>query len=80
MKRRKPAFRVRLDQRRAWARMNVLNLTRNDLARLIGRTSGYVSQMLNGERCPAPETRKRLMTALEVSRFEELFIMEENVD
>jgi DNA-binding transcriptional regulator YdaS (Cro superfamily) len=50
------------------------------LARLIGRTSGYVSQMLNGERCPAPETRKRLMAALEVSRFEELFILEENVD
>ena len=80
MKRRKPAFRVRLDQRQAWARMNVLNLTQNDLARLIGRTSGYVSQMFSGERCPAPETRKRLMAALEVTRFEELFILEENRD
>ena len=80
MKRRKPAFRVHLDQRRAWARMNVLNLTRNDLARLIGRTSGYVSQMLSGERCPAPETRKRLMAALQVDCFEDLFILEENDD
>ena len=80
MKRRKPAFRVLLDQRQAWARMNVLNLTRNDLARLIGRTSGYVSQMLSGERCPAPETRKRLMAALQVDCFEDLFILEENDD
>ena len=80
MKRRKPAFRVRLDQRKAWERLNVLNMSQNELARRIGRTSGYVSQMLNGERCPAPETRKRLMKVLEVSRFEDLFLLEENGD
>ena len=80
MKRRKPAFRVRLDQRKAWERLNVLNMSQNELARRIGRTSGYVSQMLNGERCPAPETRKRLMKVLEVSRFEDMFLLEENGD
>ncbi len=80
MKRRKPAFRVRLDQRKAWARMNELNLSQNELGRRIGRSSGYVSLMFNGERCPSPETRKRLMEVLQVSRFEDLFYLEENGD
>ena len=80
MKRRKPAFRVRLDQRKAWARLNALNLSQNEVARRIGRTSGYVSLMFNGERCPAPDTRKRLMEVLQVSRFEDLFYMEEDGD
>ena len=80
MKRRRPAFRVRLDQRKAWARMNELNLSQNEVARRSGRTSGYVSLIFNGERCPSPETRKRLMEVLQVSRFEDLFYMEENGD
>ena len=80
MKRRRPAFRVRLDQRKAWARLNALNMSQNELARRIGRSSGYVSLMFNGERCPSPETRKRLMEVLQVSRFEDLFYLEENGD
>ena len=78
MKRRKPAFRVRLDQRKAWALLNKLNMSQNELARRISRNSGYVSQLMNGERCPSPETRKRLMEVLGVTRFEDLFILEEN--
>ncbi len=80
MKRRKPAFRVRLAHALRWARMNELNLSQNELGRRIGRSSGYVSLMLNGERCPSPEPRKRLMEVLQVSRSEDLFFLEENGD
>jgi transcriptional regulator with XRE-family HTH domain len=80
MKRRKPPFRARLEPDKAWERLNLLNISQNELARRIGRTSGYVSLMFNGERCPSPETRKRLMEVLQVSRFEDLFYMEENGD
>ena len=48
MKRRKPAFRARLDQDKAWARLNVLNMSQNELARRIGRSQGFVSELFNG--------------------------------
>ena len=53
MKRKKPVFRARLDQDRAWARLNVLNLSRNELARRTGRSPGFVSDLFNGRRYAA---------------------------
>ena len=78
MKRRKPAFRARLDQDKAWARLNVLNMSQNELARRIGRSQGFVSELFNGRRCASADTRRRLMDVLQVTRFEDLFILEEN--
>ena len=78
MKRREPAFRSRLDQDKAWARLNVLNMSQNELARRIGRSQGFVSELFNGRRCASADTRRRLMEVLQVTRFEDLFILEEN--
>ncbi len=77
MKRRKPAFRARLDQDKAWERLNVLNISQNELARRIGRSQGFVSELFNGRCYASGETRRRLMDALGVTRFEDLFVLEE---
>ena len=77
MKRKKPVYRARLDARLAWARLSLLNMSQNGLARRIGRSPGFVSDLFNGKRYASPETRRRLMEVLGVSRFEDLFILEE---
>ena len=76
MKRRQPHFRVRLKAEAVWELLNRLNLSQNELARRIGRSSGYLSQLINGERCPSAETRRRLMDGLGVTDFDVLFVME----
>ena len=77
MKRKKPAFRARLDPEKAWERLNLLNMSQNELARLIGRSSSFVSDLFNGRRYASPETRRRLMEVLQVTCFKDLFILEE---
>ncbi len=76
MKQKRIFYRVRLRAEEVWELLNRLNLTQNELARRIGRSSGYLSQLINGERCPSPETRRRLMQVLGVSDFDDLFVME----
>ena len=59
MKRRKPAFRARLNPDQAWERLNVLNMSQNELARRIGRSRRFVSDLFNGRRYASGETRRR---------------------
>ena len=56
----------------------MLNMSQNELARRIGRSQGFVSELFNGRRCASADTRRRLMEVLQVTRFEDLFILEEN--
>ena len=76
MKRRQPSSRVRLNTRRAWELLNRLNMSQNDLASRAGTSSGYLSQLMSGTRRPSAALRKRLMEALGITRFEDLFILE----
>ena len=76
MKRRQPSSRVKLDHHKVWELLNRLNMTQNELARLVGTSSGYLSQLMSGTRCPSADIRKRLMEALGITRFEDLFILE----
>jgi len=80
VKRVKLAFRARLDQERAWERLNVLNMSQNELARRIGRSPRFVSDLFHGRRYASGETRRRLMEVLQVTSFEDLFILEETDD
>ena len=77
MKRKTTLYRVRLKAEAVWELLNRLNLTQNELARRIGRSSGFLSQLINGERCPSAETRRRLMDALGVTDFDVLFVLEQ---
>ena len=77
MKRRQPASRVKLDPHKVWALLNRLNMTQNELARLVGTSSSYLSQLMSGHRCPSAAFRKKLMNALGITRFEDLFYQED---
>ena len=63
-------FRLRPGIKRALARVN---RTQNGVAKECGLTSGYMSQLLGGSRCPGPEVRERLLTALPQLTFDQLF-------
>ena len=76
MKRKRIIYRVRLKAEVVWELLNRLNLTQNELARRIGRSSGFMSQLINGERFPSGETRQRLMDVLGVTDFDVLFVQE----
>ena len=77
MKRRKPNCKSRLDPFKVWPLLNRRNISQNELAKMSGISSGFLSQLIAGTRSPSPETRRRLMTSLGVSRFEDLFLLEE---
>ena len=76
MKRRQPACRVKLNPNAVWERLNRLNVTQNQLATMVGITSGYLSQLMTGTRSPSAEVRKRLQDVLDIPNFDDLFILE----
>ena len=69
-----PRVKIRSDQ--VWELINRRNMSQNELASLSGISSGYLSQLITGRKCPSPEVRRRLQAALEISCFEDLFVME----
>ena len=72
----RPRLKVKLNAHAVWERLNRLHMSQNDLARLAGITSGYLSLLTGGKRCPSPDTRRRLMEALGVTRFDDFSILE----
>ena len=76
MKRRQATLRVKLDPHKVWELLSRLNMTQNELAERVGTSSSYLSQLMSGHRCPSADMRKRLMDALGVTDFDDLFIME----
>ena len=74
---RRPRRRILLNAQALWKRLDLLNMTQNELARRAGVTSGYISLLVGGRRCPSPELRRRFMEILGVTDFHELFIVEE---
>ena len=74
---RRPRRRILLNAQALWKRLDLLNMTQNELARRAGVTSGYISLLVGGRRCPSPELRGRFMEILGVTDFHELFIVEE---
>ncbi len=69
----RPRPKVRLNPYAVWGRVNRANLSRNEFARQMGISSGYLSQLITGQRCPSP--RMRLRQALDIARFDDLFIV-----
>ena len=47
-----------------YAHMDRLNISQNELAKLLGRSSPFVSQSLNGAKSPSPVTRRRMQEVL----------------
>ena len=53
------------------------NVSQNWLATLAGVTSGYMSQLMDGSRCPSPKLRQRLMEVFPDYKFDDLFRIKE---
>ncbi len=52
MKRRRPNCRSRLDPWKVWPILNRQNLSQNELAKMSGISSGYLSQLITGTLLP----------------------------
>ena len=68
---------VRLDARSLWARLALLNRSQNWLADQIGISSGYMSKLVTAGRAPSGRIRQRMLQALGVEDFHELFKLDE---
>ena len=81
MRRQRPVRpRVILNRDAVWALLDQLGIPQNELARRCGLSPGYLSLLMAGKRSPSPPTRRRLVQALGVSEFEDLFIWETGED
>ncbi len=65
--------RVLLKREALWERLDRLNISQNELARRLGITTGHLSRLVNGRRCPSPALRRLLMEVLECQEFDDLF-------
>ncbi len=67
---------IKLKTAQVWELIGRRNMSQNELARRARISSGYLSQLLAGRKCPSPAVRRRLQAALRVSEFDDLFTME----
>ncbi len=67
------ARRVLLKQEALWDRLDRLNISQNELARMLGISTGHLSRLVNGQRCPSPPMRRKLMESLDCKEFDDLF-------
>ena len=76
MERRRPSSRVILKAAAVWRLLDERDISQNELARLCGLSSGYMSQLMGGKRSPSAHARRRIQGVLGVTDFDELFIIE----
>ena len=64
------------EQGSLWERLALLNRSQNWLAREIGVSPGHVSMLVNGGRTPSGRIRERMLKALGLNDFHQIFRME----
>ena len=67
---------VRLDAAALWERLALLDRSQNWLARQMGVSPAYVSMLVNGGRAPSGRIQQRMLKALGVNDFNQLFTLE----
>lgn len=67
---------VRLDTAALWKRLALMGRSQNWLANQIGVSPGYVSMLVNEGRAPSGRIRRRMLKALGVNDFHQLFRLE----
>ena len=68
--------RVMVKAEAVWDYMERLSLSQNDLAKEVGLSRSFLSQMVNGRRSPSPKTRRGLLEALGSLEFDDIFYIE----
>ncbi len=66
-------LRVKLNPDPVWAFLDERDISQNELARLVGISSGYRSQLMSGSAHPSREVRQRLLRVLGTTDFDALF-------
>ncbi|MYI07330.1 MAG: helix-turn-helix transcriptional regulator [Gemmatimonadetes bacterium] len=66
-------LRVTLKPAPVWAFLEERDISQNELARLVGISSGYLSQLMSGRAHPSPRVRQRLLGVLGLTDFDDLF-------
>ena len=59
-----------------WERLALLGRSQNWLAREVGISAGYLSSLVNERRAPSGRIRRRMLEALDVQDFDDLFELE----
>jgi len=67
--------RVRVNQDAVQVAMAKRNISQNMLAIRAGISSGYISQLMCGTRCPSPKVRQKILDVLGMD-FDDVFIIE----
>ena len=67
---------VRLDTAALWDRLEMFNQSQNWLAREAGMSKGYLSRLVNEGRAPSEGIRSRMLEALGLDDFNQLFTLE----
>ena len=67
---------VRIRTQRVYELLEKLNMSQNQLAELMGVSSGYMSMLLTGRRSPSGAARRRMQEVLGVIEFGEIFELE----
>lgn len=70
-------LKVRLRRDRILLILARRNYSQNGLARSLGISSGYMSQLMKGVRRPSPRLRRKMLRVLQMKDFDELFEIEE---
>ena len=65
--------RVLLKREALWERLDRFNISQNELAHRLGISTGHLSRLVNGQRCPSPSLRRLLMETLDCHEFDDLF-------
>ncbi len=71
---------IRLNRTALWERLTLLNRSQNWLAREIGVSPSYVSMLVNGGRTPSGRICKRMLKALGLNDFHQIFRLEATDD
>ena len=79
-RRRRGRIVVRLKTAAVWKRLALLSRSQSWLAREIGVSPGYVSMLVNEGRAPSGRIRRRMLEALGVDDFHQLFTLEVSDD
>lgn len=68
---------VRMNTQALWNRLALLSRSQNWLAREIGISPGYLSMLVNESRAPSGRIRRRMLKALALEDFDDIFTLGE---
>lgn len=71
-------YQVRLNAKTLWDFIARQNMSQNEFALKLGISSGYMSQLVCGTRCPSPRLRRRMLELSPSLTFKDLFVIVED--